>query len=69
MKLDTFTPSVVTQAELEGLTPAAREDLEEKKRYYTKQIIDCYSTVMPYEMAKMQAITISGGAARCCRNA
>jgi hypothetical protein len=39
---------------------ASRDELEKKQRYYTEQILGCYCTVMPYEKAKLQAITISG---------
>lgn len=44
----------------DDLTDDVRKAFEEKRRYYTQQILACYCTVMPYEKAKLQSITLMG---------
>jgi hypothetical protein len=45
---------------LDDLPDKTRDRLEKDKRYYTERIMDCYAMVMPYEKARLKAITISG---------
>jgi hypothetical protein len=43
-----------------NIKPATKRDLEKDWRYLMEQIVKLYSTVLPYEKAKLSAITISG---------
>ena len=43
-----------------GLSPAKEQDLRKEWRQLLEQIVGCYSTILPFEKAKLTTIKVSG---------
>jgi hypothetical protein len=43
-----------------NIMPATKHELEKERRYLMEQIIDIYSTILPFEKAKLAAVTLTG---------
>ena len=45
-----------------GLSPAKEQDLRKEWRQLLEQILECYSTILPFEKAKLTTVRLSGDA-------
>jgi len=43
-----------------GLSPAKEQDLRKEWRQLLEQILECYSTILPFEKAKLTTVKVSG---------
>jgi hypothetical protein len=44
----------------DNITPARSRELEEEWRYLCEQVVNIYAKILPFEKAKLNAVTVSG---------